>query len=98
MLALVARILMRTHVPPRPAVETPVLDVGDVVGDQVVAEIVALVGGAPQLAGLRIQRDAYRIANAVRKYAQARAVRIELQNIGAMKFLWVGVGIVHIRV
>src|ERR1700722_15361372 len=37
------RILMRSHVPPRPAIEATRLHVRNVVGDQVVTEFVALV-------------------------------------------------------
>src|SRR5580658_2035658 len=46
-----ARILMTAHVVPRPAVEAAFLDRSDVVGDQVIAEVVALVGRAPKLSG-----------------------------------------------
>src|SRR5882762_9630308 len=51
MLAGVTRILMAADVVPGPAIKTILLDAGDVVGDEVVAEAVALVGGAPELAG-----------------------------------------------
>ena len=43
MFALVSRVLMPTHVPPRPAVEATFLDVGNVIGDQIVAETVPFV-------------------------------------------------------
>ena len=43
---------MGAEVIPGPAVEAAFLDVGDVVGDQVVAQSVALVDRAPELAGL----------------------------------------------
>ena len=39
MLALVPRILMRTHVPPRPTIEASGLDVRNVVGNQIVAPV-----------------------------------------------------------
>ncbi len=46
-----SRVLVPAHVVPGPAVETAFLDRRDVVGDEVVAEVVALVGGAPELSG-----------------------------------------------
>ena len=46
-LALVARVFVRAGVGERPAVEGALLDVGEVVGDQVVAEFVALLDGRP---------------------------------------------------
>ena len=49
-LALVPRILIAADVVPGPAVEAALLDVRDVVGDQVVAQLVALVDRRPQLA------------------------------------------------
>ena len=67
MLACVARVLLtaaHAHVPPRPAVKAAFLHVGDVVGYEVVAEPVALVGGAPQLAGGGIDGLAYTVAQA----------------------------------
>src|SRR5580704_4033080 len=65
MLARVARILVATHVPPRPAVETAVLHMGDVIGNEVVTESVALIHRTPQLAGLRIHGQAYTVADTV---------------------------------
>ena len=44
MLANVARILVSAHVPPRPAVEAAFLHVRHVVGHEVVAEAIALIG------------------------------------------------------
>src|ERR1700687_6106299 len=41
MLSLLSRILMRPHVPPRPPVETTLLDMRNVVGNKVVAQGVA---------------------------------------------------------
>ena len=63
-LAFVAGVLMGADVLPGPAVEAAVLDVGDVVGNEVVAEGVALVDGTPELAGVGIDGEADGVANA----------------------------------
>ncbi len=98
MLALVARVLMSTHVPPRPAVEAALLDVGDVVGHEVVAESVALVGGAPQLAGDGVDGFADAVAQAPGVDLDELAVGRELEHVGAMKFFRMGVGVVDVGV
>ena len=96
MLALVPGILMAAHVPPGPAVEAALLHMGDVVGNQVVAQSVAFVDRAPQLAGLRIRRKPHAVANAVGVNLHARAVGIELQNVGAVLFRRRGIRVVDI--
>lgn len=97
-MARVPAAAVYTHVEPRPAVEAVLLNVGDVVGDEVVAEGVALVGGAPELAG----RGVYGFADAV---AQAGGVDLdklaaggEFEDVGAMEFFGVGVGVIDIGV
>src|SRR5580698_4365051 len=65
MFALVPRILMATHIPPRPAVKTPILYVCNVVGNQIVSEAVAFIDGAPQFASLRIYCKPDRVTNSV---------------------------------
>ena len=45
------RVLVSAHVVPGPAVEAAFLDRGDVIGDQVIAEVVALIGRAPKSSG-----------------------------------------------
>src|ERR1700720_2072901 len=77
--AVVTRILMTADVPPRPAVETSVLDMGDVVGDEVVSQAVAFVDGAPQFVGFGIDgKAAARVADSVGVDAYFGAVRVEL--------------------
>ena len=61
------RVLVAAHVVPGPAIKAALLDGGDVVGDEVVAEVVALVGGAPELAGGRVDGLADAVADAVRR-------------------------------
>ena len=96
MLAFEARIGMASDVIPGPAVEAALLDVGDVVGDQVVAERVALVGGAPDFAGGGIDSDAGGIADARGVDADEFAVGGVLEDVGAVEFAGVAVGIVDV--
>src|SRR5271170_4484251 len=98
MLALKARILMRADVPPRPAVESAFLHVRDVVGDEVVAEGIALIHRAPQLSRTRIHRDpASGITNAVGINAQHAVLWIAYKNVGAVFLAGMSIGIVHVR-
>ncbi len=50
MFAHLPRVLNAAHVVPGPAVEAALLHVGDVVGNQVVAQGIPFIGGAPQFA------------------------------------------------
>ena len=72
------------------------LDVGDVVGDEVVAESVALVGGTPELAGGGIDGFADAVANAPGVDFDEFAFGRELEHIGAMEFLRVRVEVVDV--
>ena len=87
---------MAAHVPPRPAVEAAFLHVGDVIGNQVVAQRVALVDRTPQLAGLGIDGEsAAGVADAVGVDFQIGAVGIERKDVGAVLLSGMGVGIVR---
>src|SRR5712692_4593063 len=86
MLAGEARILVCPCVIPGPAIETTLGDMRHVVRDEVVAQRVTLVYRGPQLACLGMHRDAGRIANTGGVDSLARAVRIELEHIGAIRF------------
>ena len=98
MFALLARILVPAHVEPWPAVKPARLYMRDVIRHQIVAEAVALVHRGPQFARGGIRRNAHRVADAVRVNPAAAAIRVKFQDIGAMVFLRVIVGIVVIRV
>src|SRR6266404_1563754 len=97
MLARVSRVLVAAHVPPRPAVETAFLNVGDVVWNEIVSQRIPLVHRTPQLTGLRVDRQAYTIADAVGVNSHRRTVGIELQNIRTILFRRRGIGVVNIR-
>src|SRR5271170_3175533 len=65
MAAQMPRILRAAHVVPGPAVEAAFLNVGDVVRNQIVAEHIALVGGAPELSRDGVNSLAAAITDAV---------------------------------
>src|SRR6266850_1558805 len=97
MLALMPRVLMSTHVPPGPAIVTALLHVGDVVRNQIVPQRVAFVHRTPQLAGLRIDRHSYAVADAVGVNAHCRAVRIEFEDIRTILLRRCRIRVVNIR-
>src|SRR6202048_648875 len=98
MLAFVTRILMAADIPPGPAIEAALFDMGDVIGYKIAAEACTLVDRTPQLAFLGIDRQAAAsIANSIRKYAHSRSIRVEFQDVGAVLFSWCRVWIVDVR-
>src|SRR5260221_12997104 len=93
MLAVVARILMGPDGPPGPTVEPAFLNVSDVVGDEIVAQTVALVDGAPEFTSFGADGQAAAgITDSVSINAHIGAIGVELQNIGAVFFFGCGVG------
>src|SRR6267143_1392813 len=64
----------------RPAVVAAVLDNVDMLGRQIIAEVVAVVVPAPQLARFRIEGHAHGIAKALREYVAARTIGVELRH------------------
>ncbi len=93
-----AGVLVAAHVPPGPAVEAALLDVGDVVGDKIVAEVVALVDRAPQIARAGLNGLADAVADAGGVDLLELAVGGELEHVGAVLFLGMGVGVVDVGV
>jgi len=65
----VPRIFVRADVRIRPAVERAVADVGDVVGNEIVAETVAFIDRGPERAALRLECQADGIAKSAREDA-----------------------------
>src|SRR6202034_3206775 len=92
-----ARILMAAHVIPRPSEEATFLDRSDVVGDEMVAQIVALIGGAPELTCSRIDCLANAVADAVGIDFDELAVRRVLQPIGAGELFRMRVRVGRVR-
>src|SRR5439155_22506611 len=69
---------------PGAAVEAACAQARDVVGLQVVADAVALVGRTPQVAGGRVHRHADAIADAGREHLLFFSLRLEHENAGAV--------------
>src|ERR1035437_1760692 len=88
---------MAAHVVPRPAEESALGDAGDVVGDEVIAEVVALVDRAPELACGRIDGLAYAVTDAVGVDLDELAFGRVFEDIGAVELAWVRVRVVDVR-
>ena len=97
MLAFVPRVLIAAGVIPGPAIKAAFLHVSDVVGRHIVAEGVAFVGGAPEIARFRLNRFANAVADAGGVDAHTGAVGIELQHVGAAHFGGIVIGVIHVR-
>ncbi len=74
---------MIADIVPRPAIEPALAHPRDVIGRQIVAEPVALVGRAPEIAGLRLDGEADAVAQAGGEAAPIAAAGIENENVGA---------------
>jgi hypothetical protein len=87
---------MAAHVIPGPTVEAALLDGGDIIGDKVIAKVVALVCGAPELTGDGIDGFADTIADARGINLDELAFGSELENVGTVKLPGVGVSVVYV--
>src|SRR6476661_2549980 len=67
----------------RPTVKGPFADRGDIIGDEVAAELVTFVDGRPQRAAPRVEGNADRIAQASGKDVRSASPRIDLPNCSA---------------
>src|SRR4029077_20457739 len=83
-LAAAARILVGADVVPGPAVERAFTHARDVVGWNVIAEPVALIGRAPEFAAPWRDRHADAVADAGREDVAVLALRIEREHCGAV--------------
>ena len=93
-----ARILVAAGVIPGPPVESAFFYRRHVVGHEVIAERIALVDGAPQVAGLRIDPEtAARVADARCVHLHELAVRRVLENRGAVEFGRLLIRVVDVR-
>src|SRR6185437_15587914 len=66
-----------------PTVPLPVLDDVQMLGGQVVAKVVPVVVGAPELAGRRVERETDRVPESRREYASMLAVEVVDAHRGA---------------
>src|SRR6266446_2174804 len=89
-LACMPGVLIAADIEPRPSIERIFADPRDVVGHQIVAEAVALVGGAPRRAALRLDCEADAIADSRGEYFLVFAMGIERQHHGAIGFVTPG--------
>src|SRR5215469_9093264 len=72
-----SRIFVRAQIVPRPAVESAVTHTRNEVGDEIVAEIVALVGRAPEVAGQRVHGEANAISQPTCEHPPIPTLRVE---------------------
>ena len=82
-LVFAAGVFIRAEVRVGPAVEAAFFHAREVVGHQLVAQLVALVYGRPQRAGAGVVGQPDRVAQAAGTYFLARAIGINFENIGA---------------
>jgi hypothetical protein len=78
--------LVIAEVIPRPAVKAVFTHARDVIRDQILAELVALVDGAPDFVGLGMHRQARAIAQAGGKDSSILSIGIEDEDGGARLF------------
>src|SRR5437867_12263277 len=78
-------ILDRTEVVPGPAVESAAANAGDIVGDEIVPQRVALVGGAPKLAGPGLDGETDAVSDAAGENPTVLPVGIERENGGTVR-------------
>src|SRR5690349_19476977 len=74
---------MLAEVTVRPAVESTLANRGDVVRDQVTADLVALVDRGPQRPAPRVERDPDGVAQAAGELARRAGARVDLPDRGA---------------
>src|SRR5205823_1689831 len=67
-LAFAARVFVLAYVREGPAIKSPVLNRGDVIGNKIVAYKVALLYGGPELLRRWIESQPNRVARSARKY------------------------------
>src|ERR1700683_3925815 len=84
-------ILIPAGVIPRPAVKSPFLNMRNVIGREIVAELVAFVHRHPDLARAWLHRETDRVANPGRVDLQIGAVRTCDQDVGAVKLGGIGI-------
>src|SRR5204863_6121665 len=86
-LAAPARLFVRADVGVRPAVESAGADVGSVIGNELVAEAVALVDDGPERAARRLPGHPDRIAQSRGEDSLTAAIGIHLQDGRAARIL-----------
>src|ERR1022692_4812869 len=77
-------IFVLADIEPGPAIEAVFLNRRDVIGDEIVAQVVALVDGAPDFTGRRVNAQANRVANTRGVDLDEFSFRRVFENVGAM--------------
>ena len=73
---------VRTEITIRPPVKTTFHDMGEIVGRDVLAEIVAFIYRGPQLAGLWLECHAYRVSQPAGVDSHVLPIRVRNQDRG----------------
>src|SRR6267143_2687534 len=86
MFSLVSRIGMIADVKPRPAIKAAGTHTADVVGRQIFADLVSLIGAHPELVRAGAKRNSDGVANAPRVNLLSGAIGIKLKDARAIFF------------
>src|SRR5260370_18830766 len=69
-------VFVGAQIVPGPAVESAVMYTRDEVGDEIVAEVVALVGRAPEVAGQRVHGESNAVSQPACEHSPISALRV----------------------
>ena len=86
-LARMARVFVRADIEPGSVVESAWPDTRDVIGNEVVAHLVAFVRGAPEIARRGMDRKADAVTQSGGKDASMSAVRVEGEDIRTIRLV-----------
>src|SRR5437660_10601039 len=75
-----SRIFIRAHVVPGPAVESALTHTRNEVGDEIIAEAVALVGRAIQVPRQRVHGESDAVSQPACEYSPIPALRVEHEH------------------
>src|SRR5260370_38448840 len=96
MLSLWQGLSMIAYIKPRPTIKPARLYTADVIGRQIVSELIALICAHPKLIRAWAKRDPDGVANSPGINFLIGAVRVELKNACAVRFAGI-VGIIRAR-
>src|SRR5215471_13175567 len=75
-----SRIFVGTQIVPRPTVESAVTHTRNEIGDEIIAEIVALVGRAPEVARQRVHGEPNAVSQPTCEHSPIPARRVEYEH------------------
>jgi hypothetical protein len=82
-----SRIFVGAQIIPGPAVERAVTHARNEVGDEIVAEAIALVGRAPDIAGQWVHGESNAVSQSAREHSSIAALRIKYEYGRAMSLI-----------